>query len=130
MKVQTTLRIAASDAHYGGNLVDGAYLLQLFGDLATEICIRHDGDEGLFRAYTAVEFLAPLHVGDFVEATAELVEVGRTSRRLRFTATKLIVARPDLRASAAEVLASPVTVATAEGVVVVPLECQRPRGDV
>ncbi len=129
MKVQTTLRIAAGDAHYGGDLVDGAYLLGVFGDLATEICIRQDGDEGLFRAYTSVEFLAPLHVGDYVEVTAELLAVGRTSRRIRFSATKVITARPDLRPSAAEVLSSPVTVATAEGVVVVPSACQRLPGD-
>ncbi len=125
MQVKTTLRIGAADAHYGGGLVDGAYLLKVFGDLATEICIRHDGDEGLFRAYTSVEFLAPLRAGDFVEATAELVSVGRTSRRIRFAAVKLIAARPELGPSAADVLMQPVQVATADGVVVVPLACQR-----
>lgn len=125
MQVKTTLRIGAADAHYGGGLVDGAHLLKVFGDLATEICIRHDGDEGLFRAYTSVEFLAPLHIGDFVEVSAELVAVGRTSRRISFTAVKLITARPELGPSAADVLRQPVHVATAEGVVVVPLACQR-----
>ena len=42
------LRMSAKDAHYGGNLVDGAHMVHLFGDVATELLIMHDGDEGLF----------------------------------------------------------------------------------
>ena len=67
------LRMSAHDAHYAGELVDGARMLALFGDLATELLIRLDGDEGLFRAYETVEFLAPVFAGDFIEATAELI---------------------------------------------------------
>ena len=73
-------------------------MLALFGDAATELLVRHDGDEGLFRAYDAVEFLAPIHAGDFVEVEAELVAVGNTSRAMRFEARKVIAARPDLSA--------------------------------
>ncbi len=119
------MRMSQADAHYGGNLVDGARMLQLFGDVATELLIRHDGDEGLFRAYDAVEFLAPVHAGDYVEATGEITRVGGTSRAMRFEARKVVVPRPDLSDSAAEVLAEPVVVCRATGTCVVPREKQR-----
>src|SRR5213592_1476534 len=104
------VRMSAHDAHYGGGLVDGARILQLFGDVATEISIRHDGDEGLLRAYESVEFLEPVFAGDFIEARGLLENVGRTSRTVRFEAHKLIVPRPDLSDSAADVLAEPLLV--------------------
>ncbi len=119
------VRMSQADAHYGGNLVDGARMLQLFGDVATELLIRHDGDEGLFRAYDAVEFLAPVHAGDYVEATGEITRVGGTSRAMRFEARKVVIPRPDLSDSAAEVLAEPVVVCRATGTCVVPREKQR-----
>jgi 3-aminobutyryl-CoA ammonia-lyase len=125
MKVQVRLRLSQADAHYGGNLVDGARMLALFGDVATELLIRHDGDEGLFRAYDAVEFLAPVYAGDYVEAEGEIVEVGATSRAMRFEARKVIRPRPDLSGSAAEVLAEPVVVCRATGTCVVPKDKQR-----
>jgi 3-keto-5-aminohexanoate cleavage enzyme len=118
--------MSAHDAHYAGDLVDGARLLALFGDLATELLIRLDGDEGLFRAYEAIEFLAPVFAGDFVEATAELLEVGNTSRKIRFEAKKVITsARGAMAPSAADVLSEPVVVAQAIGTCVVPRELQR-----
>lgn len=122
------LRISAHEAHYGGGLVDGARLLQLFGDAATELCIRHDGDEGLLRAYQEVEFLAPVYAGDYLEVRARMVETGRTSRRMVFTAHKVIQAAygPGSE-SAAEVLAEPQLVARASGVCVVPWPRQRRR---
>lgn len=110
-----------SHAHYGGNLVDGAYVLALFGDVATEMCIRSDGDEGLFASYSDVQFRAPLVAGDVVEATATIVRVGRRSRELRFEARVLCRAEPDRGASASAVLVEPVTVVTATGTVVVPV---------
>jgi 3-aminobutyryl-CoA ammonia-lyase len=119
------LRLSQADAHYGGNLVDGARVLALFGDLATELLIRQDGDEGLFRAYDAVEFLAPVFAGDYLEASGEMVKVGATSRAMRFEARVVIRPRPDLSASAAEVLARPVVVCRASGTCVVPRERQR-----
>jgi len=119
------LRMSSQDAHYGGNLVDGARMLALFGDLATELCILHDGDEGLFRAYDAVEFLAPVFAGDYIEAEGWITEVGRTSRKMRFEARKVIRPLPELSASAAEVLSEPVVVARATGTCVVPLPKQR-----
>jgi 3-aminobutyryl-CoA ammonia-lyase len=119
------VRMSQQDAHYGGALVDGARLLALFGDAATELCIRHDGDEGLLRAYEAVELLAPTYAGDFLEVEAEIVSVGNTSRNMRFEARKVIRPRPDLSASAAEALAEPVVVCRARGTVVVPKEKQR-----
>src|SRR4029077_3676476 len=75
MKVMVRLRMSSHDAHYAGELVDGARMLGLFGDLATEVLIRLDGDEGLFRAYETVEFIAPVFAGDYIEATAELIKV-------------------------------------------------------
>jgi len=119
------LRMSSHDAHYGGNLVDGARMLALFGDLATELCILHDGDEGLFRAYDAVEFLAPVFAGDYIEAEGWITEVGRTSRKMRFEARKVIRPLPELSDSAAEVLTEPVLVARATGTCVVPLAKQR-----
>ena len=127
MKVTIRLRMSQADAHYGGNLVDGARLLALFGDVATELLVRHDGDEGLFRAYDAVEFLAPVHAGDFIEATGEIVKVGTTSRAMRFEVHKVVQPRPDLSESAADVLAAPLLVCRASGTCVVPREKQRGR---
>jgi 3-aminobutyryl-CoA ammonia-lyase len=121
------VRMSQADAHYGGNLVDGARVLQLFGDVATELLVRLDGDEGLFRAFDAVEFLAPVHAGDTVEATGEITRVGETSRAMRFEARKVISPRPDLSDSAAEVLAEPVVVCRASGTCVVPKAKQRLR---
>ncbi|WP_051466677.1 hotdog fold domain-containing protein [Actinomadura oligospora] len=109
-----------SHAHYAGNLVDGAYVLGLFGDVATEVCIRTDGDEGLFASYADVQFRAPLRAGDVVEAVAEVTRVGRRSRTLALTARVICRGRPDKGESAAEVLDEPITVVTATGTVVVP----------
>jgi 3-keto-5-aminohexanoate cleavage enzyme len=122
------VRMSAHDAHYAGELVDGARLLALFGDAATELLIRLDGDEGLFRAYEAIEFLAPVFAGDFVEATAELLDAGSTSRRMRFEARKVIsnVRRGEgLAPSSADVLSEPIVVARAVGTCVVPKMLQR-----
>jgi 3-aminobutyryl-CoA ammonia-lyase len=125
VKVTLRLRLSAHDAHYGGGLVDGARVLGLFGDVATELLIRRDGDEGLFRAYESVEFLAPLHAGDFVEVEGEIVEEGKTSRKMKFEARKYISPRPDLGDSAAELLATPVIVCRAVGTCVTPAGKQR-----
>jgi 3-aminobutyryl-CoA ammonia-lyase len=109
-----------SHAHYGGSLVDGAYVLGMFGDVATELCIRTDGDEGLFAGYEEVAFAAPVRAGDVLEATAEVTRVGRRSRGLAFTARVVCRAAPDRSPSAADVLAQPVVAVTAKGTVVVP----------
>lgn len=119
------LRMSSHDAHYGGNLVDGAKMLQLFGDVATELLIRQDGDEGLFRAYDNVEFLAPVYAGDFIEATGVIVHLGNTSRKIVFEARKVIVPRHDISESAADVLDEPIVVCRASGTCVTPLKCQR-----
>jgi 3-aminobutyryl-CoA ammonia-lyase len=128
-KVILRIRMSLHDAHYGGNLVDGAKLLQLFGDVATELLIRNDGDEGLFRAYDSIEFLSPVYAGDYIEVTGEIVSRGRTSRKMVFTATKVIQARPDISDSAAEVLDEPVVVCRASGTCVVPLDKQRQKDE-
>jgi len=122
---QLRVRMSNHDAHYGGHLVDGARILGLFGDVATELCIAHDGDEGLFRAYDSVEFLAPVFAGDFIEAEGEITEVGKTSRKMRFEARKVIRPLPEVSDSAAELLGQPVVVCRATGTCVVPLNKQR-----
>ncbi|HET7812891.1 MAG TPA: hotdog domain-containing protein [Candidatus Baltobacteraceae bacterium] len=114
------LRMSAHDAHYGGNLVDGARMLALFGDVATELLIRMDGDEGLFVAYDSVEFLAPVYAGDYVEAEGWIESVGNTSRKMRFEARKVIVARPDVNDSAADLLPEPIVICRASGTCVTP----------
>lgn len=125
------VRMSAHDAHYGGDLVDGARVLGLFGDVATELLIRHDGDEGLFRAYTSVDFLAPVFAGDYIEARGKITKVGRTSRQMEFYAYKVISASRDPNdPSRADVLDPPILVCKATGVCVVPYEKQRKRGDI
>ena len=119
------VRMSGADAHYGGNLVDGAKMLQLFGDVATELAIRLDGDEGLFRAYDAVEFLAPVYAGDFIEAHGRITRVGRTSRAVKLEAWKVIRPRPDLSDSAADLLDEPVLVCKARGTCVTLADRQR-----
>jgi 3-aminobutyryl-CoA ammonia-lyase len=109
-----------ADAHYAGNLVDGAYLLALFGDVATEVCIRTDGDEGLFASYSDVQFQAPVRAGDVLEVVATVARVGSRSRDLDLVAQVTCRGRPDVSASGAQVLNPPVVVVTARGTVVVP----------
>lgn len=125
MKSTIRLRMSAHDAHYGGNLVDGARMLGLFGDVATELLIMNDGDEGLFKAYDMVEFIAPVYAGDYIEATGEIVHVGNTSRKMVFEARKVIAPRPDINDSACDVLAEPIVVCRASGTCVVPKDKQR-----
>ncbi|WP_200215764.1 hotdog domain-containing protein [Micromonospora coerulea] len=109
-----------SHAHYAGNLVDGAYALGLFGDVATEVCIRTDGDEGLFASYSDVQFKAPMKAGDVLEVSATVTRVGTRSRTIDFAARVVCRGRPDKGESAAEVLAEPIVAVTATGTVVVP----------
>ena len=131
IRYETTLklRMGSHDAHYAGGLVDGARMLQLFGDVATELLIRLDGDEGLFRAYEAVEFLAPVFGGDYIEVRGKITQIGKSSRKMEFEATKLIQSLPadrgGLGASSAEVIVKPVVVCRARGTCVTPAQLQR-----
>lgn len=125
MKSLIRLRMSAHDAHYGGDLVDGARMLGLFGDVATELLIRNDGDEGLFVAYDNVEFLAPVFAGDYIEAEGEIISAGNSSRKMKFEARKVIVPRKDINDSACDVLEEPVVVCRASGTCVVPKDKQR-----
>ena len=124
-KSMIRVRLGSNDAHYAGNLVDGAKMLKLFGDVATELLIRHDGDEGLFVAYDNVEFLAPVYAGDYIEATGVITKVGNTSRKMAFEAKKVIRPLKDAGETAAEVLAEPIVVCVASGTCVVPKDRQR-----
>jgi len=129
MEVLIRLRISEHDAHYAGGLVDGAKMLNLFGDLATELLIRQDGDEGLFVGYESVEFRAPVYAGDYIEARGKIVAVGNTSRKMEFEALKVITsARLPNQDSAADVLEKPVLVCRATGTCVVPKDKQRKKG--
>jgi 3-aminobutyryl-CoA ammonia-lyase len=119
------LRLSHADAHYGGGLVAGAKVLELFGDVATELCIRSDGDEGLFAGYSSVEFLAPLRAGDFVEARGRVVSAGRTSREMSFELVRYAGARADVSDSAADLLDEVEVVARATGTCVVKGDRQR-----
>ena len=120
------VRMSAQDAHYGGDLVAGAHILQIFGDAATELLIRHDGDEALFAAYESVEFLAPVYAGDYIEARATLVSEGTRSRKVEFEALKVVQSRGVGEfESLGEVLDPPVVVARAVGTCVIPKEVFR-----
>jgi 3-aminobutyryl-CoA ammonia-lyase len=117
------LRMSTADGHYAGGLVDGARILQLFGDAVTEVLIRRDGDEGLMRAESA-EFLAPVRSGDYLEVRAKLVSVGKSSRTFECTAHKIIeLVKPD--DSAANLLPQPTLVVKGTAVAVVPMNKQR-----
>lgn len=119
-KTQFKIRLSLADAHYAGNLVSGAKILEFFGDAATELLIRTDGDEGLFRAYESVEFLAPVQAGDFLDVQAEITAVGNTSRKIKFAAYKIIEACPQPQnPHAARVLSTPVLCVSAVGTCVV-----------
>jgi len=128
-EVTLRLRMGSHDAHYAGGLVDGARMLGLFGDVATELLIRLDGDEGLFRAYQSVEFLAPVFAGDYIEATGKITRVGKTSRDMEFEARKVIqplpVSEGGKAVSSAQVLSAPIVVCRAKGTCVTPAELQR-----
>lgn len=114
------VRLGVSDAHYGGNLVAGGKIMELFGDAATELCIRHDGDEGLLASYDVVEFKRPVFAGDFLEIRGRITQIGRRSRKVELEAYKVIEAEPARGPSAARVLKEPLLVARATGTVVVP----------
>jgi 3-aminobutyryl-CoA ammonia-lyase len=126
-KAMIRLRMSSADAHYGGGLVDGAKMLELFGDVATELLIRQDGDEGLFLTYENVEFKAPVFEGDYIEAVGEIVKVGNSSRKMKFEARKVITSPKEdgLLDSARDVLDEPIVVAKATGICVVPKDKQR-----
>ncbi|HPQ73215.1 MAG: hotdog domain-containing protein [Dermatophilaceae bacterium] len=109
-----------SHAHYAGNLVDGAYSLAAFGDVATEVCIRTDGDEGLFASYSDVQFRAPVRAGDCLEIEARIVRAGNRSREMEFEVRVIARGNPERSESAADVLDPPIVATTARGVVVVP----------
>jgi 3-aminobutyryl-CoA ammonia-lyase len=119
------IRMGQEDAHYGGNLVDGARMLKIFGDIVTEVAVITDGDEGLFVGYDSIEFTAPVYAGDFIEATGRVTRVGNTSRTVEFEAWKVIASRYDLTPSAADVLETPVLVCRATGTTVVPTDHSR-----
>jgi 3-aminobutyryl-CoA ammonia-lyase len=122
------VRIGQEEAHYGGNLVDGARILKLFGDVMTEIGIITDGAEGLFAGYSQIDFLAPVYAGDFIEATGRVVRIGTTSRTVELEARKVIASRYDLAPTAADVLPEPIPVCRAMGTTVVPKGDSRLRG--
>lgn len=128
-EVKLRLRMSAHDAHYAGNLVDGARILSLFGDVATELLLRFDGDEGLFRAYESVEFLAPVYAGDYLEVTGRITRVGNTSRAMEFEAKKVIhllhPASGGVAPSSGEFLPEAISVCRAKGTCVTPRELQR-----
>ena len=128
MTVELRTRLSAADVHYGGNLVDGAHGLELFGDVVTELAVRTDGDEGLFAGYETVEFLSPLYGGDFVRAKGTIVRMGNTSRTVDLEIWKEITARPDVSGSAADVLDPPVLATRARGTYVVKAEARRGPG--
>jgi 3-aminobutyryl-CoA ammonia-lyase len=122
------LRLSQRDAHYGGGVVAGGRVMELFGDVATELCIRSDGDEGLLAGYSSVEFLQPLHSGDLIEVRAEIVRAGQTSREMTFEVVRYARPRPEVSDSAADIVSEPELVARARGTCVVKVDRQRSEG--
>lgn len=125
LEARHRLRLSQADAHYGGDLVAGGHLMELFGDVATELCIRSDGDEGLLAGYSEVSFHQPLYAGEFVEIVARIIRAGETSREMSFQVLRYASPRPDVSDSAADLALQPELVATATGTCVVKKERQR-----
>lgn len=125
LEARHRLRLSQADAHYGGDLVAGGRLVELFGDVATELCIRSDGDEGLLAGYSEVNFLQPVYAGDFIEIIAKIVRVGGSSREISFKVHRYAALRPDVSDSAADLAPQPEVVATATGTCVVKKDRQR-----
>lgn len=125
LEARHRLRLSQVDAHYGGDLVAGGHLMELFGDVATELCIRADGDEGLLAGYSEVAFLQPVYAGDFIEIVAKIIRVGQTSREMSFQVLRYASSRPDVSDSAADLALQPEVVATATGTCVVKEDRQR-----
>lgn len=125
LEARHRLRLSQADAHYGGDLVAGGHLMELFGDVATELCIRSDGDEGLLAGYSEVSFLQPVFAGEFIEVVAKIVRAGGTSREMSFQVLRYASPRPDVSDTAADLAPQPELVATAVGTCVVKKERQR-----
>ena len=125
LEARHRLRLSQADAHYGGDLVAGGHLMELFGDVATELCIRSDGDEGLLAGYSEVNFLQPVYAGEFIEIVAKIIRAGGTSREMSFQVLRYASPRPDVSDSAADLALQPELVATATGTCVVKKERQR-----
>lgn len=125
LEARHRLRLSQADAHYGGDLVAGGHLMELFGDLATELCIRSDGDEGLLAGYSEVRFVQPVYAGEFIEVVAKIIRAGSTSREMSFQVLRYASPRPDVSDSAADLAVQPELVATAVGTCVVKKEKQR-----
>lgn len=125
LEARHRMRLSQADAHYGGDLVAGGHLMELFGDVATELCIRSDGDEGLLAGYSEVTFLQPVYAGDFIEVVGKIVRAGRTSREMSFQVLRYASPRPDVSDSAADLALQPEVVATAVGTCVVKQDRQR-----
>ncbi len=125
LEARHRLRLSQADAHYGGDLVAGGHLMELFGDVATELCIRSDGDEGLLAGYSEVRFVQPVYAGEFIEVVAKIIRAGGTSREMSFKVLRYASPRPDVSDSAADLAIQPELVATAVGTCVVKKERQR-----
>lgn len=126
-KVSLRVRMGAADAHYAGEIVNGSRILDFFGDVATELMIRCDGDESLFLRYDSVEFTEPVYSGDYMEYHGWIESIGKSSRKCQFEAYKYITLPrdPNLAISAANVLNEPVLCGKASGILVVKQENQR-----
>lgn len=114
------IRVSQGDVHYGGGLAAGAKIMEYFGDVATELSIRYDQDEGLMAAYDLVEFKQPVRAGDYLEVVGRIVKVGNRSRRVEMEACKVIESDPESGPTAAKVLDEPLLVARAHGTLVAP----------
>jgi len=120
--------MSAADAHYAGELVEGAHIVTAWGDVGTELAIRLFGDESLFVGYSEVRYTAPVFSGDWMEYTGWIERVGNTSFTCHFEAHKVIeLARDEkLANSAANVLPEPVLCAYGTGTLMVKKDMQRP----
>ena len=121
-KVTLRYRMSAGDAHYAGQLVEGAHIVTAWGDVGTELAIRLFGDESLFVGYSEVRYTAPVYAGDWMEYSGWIEKVGNTSLTCHFEAHKVM----GLADSAADVYPEPILCAYGTGTLMVKKELQRP----
>lgn len=113
------VRMSSRDAHYGGGIVAGARILELFGDAATGLTAVADANEGLLQSWENVEFVQPVHPGDFIQVEAKVVKKTRMRRFIDVAAFRLVRGLSSADALV-EKVEPPERIASAKGVMVIP----------
>lgn len=113
------LRIPPEEAHYGGDLVSGAKLMELFGDAMTLLAISNCSDEGLLKSWENVEFEEQVFPGDYIRIAAKKVSTSVLQEEYELFAYREVESR-DSDTADCVLLEPPQLVAQAQGTFVLP----------